>query len=164
MLRVSIVCLLWLGACTPSDPNPGIGGRPSSTPETRQSQPSAATEQIQGPPVLGEVDNGFRRIPIPLSTDYGFLVLNAGDEDSPKPRVAVGMKAERRIVVCDTIPQFEAALRSLPATAVLHRHDRCLRPAATGLSPDFLEGIEQALARTTVKVAPDATITCICGR
>jgi len=164
MLRVSMFCLLWLGACAPSDTDPGIGVRSSSAPETRQSQPSLPPEQIQGPIVLGEVDNGFRRIPIPLGNDYGFLVLNAGDEDTPKPRVTIGMRVERRIVVCDTIPQFEAALRSLPASTVLHRHDRCLRPAATGLSPDFLEGIEQALARTQVKVAPEANINCICGR
>ncbi len=114
--------------------------------------------------MLGTVDNGFRRIPMPLGTDYGFLVLNAGDEDHPKPQVAVGMRPEGKVVACDSIPQFEAALRSLPAGAVLHRHDRCLRPAATGLPQDFLDGIEQALARTRVQVAPETTITCICGR
>lgn len=114
--------------------------------------------------MLGEVDNGFRRIPIPLGTDYGFLVLNAGDEDHPKPQVAIGLRSERKILTCESLAQFEAAVRSLPVGAILHRHDRCLRPAAMGLPPEFLEGIEQTLARTRVQVAPETTITCICGR
>ena len=118
----------------------------------------------EGPLVLGEVDNGFRKVPIPLGADHGFLVMNAGDEDQPSPRIALGRKDRREVVAFKTVADFEAALRQIPAGTLLQRHDRCLRPASSGLEAAFLEGVEQALARSGVRVAPDTVVTCLCGR
>ena len=163
--------LLGLGACAPSGPETAATGpdRPAApTPQaiaTPPPEPTAPNAQSSATHVvLGEVDNGFRRVPIPLGTDYAFLVMNDGDEDHPSPRVAVGLRSERQVIACRSIADFEAALRRIPAGATLHRQDRCLRPASTGLDTGFLEGVEQALARSGVRVAPDTVVTCVCGR
>ena len=174
------LCLGWLcltlGACSPTadsnspaKPPPGSNApaaTPASVPPERRahSADSARTSHSGGPVELGRVDNGFRRIPIPLGSDHGFLVMNDGDEEHPSPLVAVGFRHRSKVITCRSIPEFEAALRDIPAGSTLHRHDRCLRPASTGLSDAFLEGVEQALARSGIPVAPDPVITCLCGR
>ena len=172
--RVGIAALcLMLGACTPEgNPKPRQEtppGNASSAPAVDRA-PAAATTATHviadpaGPLVLARVDNGFRRIPIPLSSDFGFLVMNEGDEEHPSALVSVGFRRDSRVMACRSIPEFEAALRHIPAGSTVHRHDRCLRPASTGLPEDFLAGIERTLERSGLTVAPDTVTTCLCGR
>lgn len=171
-LRVLVAgLLLGLGACTPAGPETAATGPtrpPAPTPQviaTPTPEPAASNVPSSAATlVLGEVDNGFRKVPIPLGTDHGFLIMNAGDEDQPSPRIALGRKDRREVVAFASIADFEAALRRIPAGTLLHRHDRCLRPASSGLEAAFLEGVEQALARSGVQVAPDTVVTCLCGR
>jgi hypothetical protein len=113
---------------------------------------------------LAAVDNGFHRVPIALTTDYGFLVMNAGDDEQPIPSVSVGFRSERRIIQCGSLAEFEAALRNIPAGSTIHRHERCLMPASRGLAEEFLAGIDPTLSRVGITVAPEPVITCLCGR
>jgi len=114
--------------------------------------------------VLARVDNGFHPVPIPLAGDFGFLVVNEGNEDHPSALIAVGLRRDSAVMTCRSIPEFEAALRRIPAGSTVHRHDRCLRPASAGLSEDFLAGIEAALRHSGLTVAPDTVTWCLCGR
>jgi len=169
-------CLLWASCSPPSAQTPSARETTSSdsaraaaptTPAGVLPRPEPAAPDVPSsavPVVLGEVDNGFRKVPIPLGTDHGFLVMNAGDEDQASPRIALGRKNRREVVAFKTVADFEAALRRIPAGTLLHRHDRCLRPTSSGLEAAFLEGVEQALARSDVQVAPDTVVTCLCGR
>ena len=172
--RVGIAALcLMLGACAPEE-NPKLP-QETSTGDTAPAPaadraPAAATTATHvvadpaGPLVLARVDNGFRRIPIPLGSDFGFLVMNEGDEEHLSALVSVGFRRDSRVITCRSIPEFEAALRHIPAGSTVHRHDRCLRPASTGLPEDFLAGIERTLVRSGLTVAPDTVTTCLCGR
>ena len=114
--------------------------------------------------ILAAVDNGFHRVPIALTTDYGFLVVNTGDDEHPIPSVSVGFRSERRIISCGSLAEFEAALRKVPPGSTIHRHERCLMPASRGLAEEFLAGIEPTLSRVGISVAPEPVITCLCGR
>ena len=114
--------------------------------------------------ILAAVDNGFHRVPIALTTDYGFLVVNTGDDEHPIPSVSVGFRSERLIIPCGSLAEFEAALRKVPPGSTIHRHERCLMPASRGLAEEFLAGIEPTLSRVGISVAPEPVITCLCGR
>ena len=67
-----------------------------------------------------------------LTTDYGFLIANIGDEDHPKAQISVGFRQEKRVMHCNTLSEFERALQTLPKGATLYRHQRCLVPAGRG--------------------------------
>ncbi len=143
-----------------------MGCEPSGSREAQGSRNQEAQESVSHstPIVFVNVDNGFHLVPIPLTTDYGFLVLNSGDDEHPTPVVAVGFRQERRVIRCLSLTDFEAALRRIPAGKPLHRHERCLMPASRGLADEFLTGIDQTLSRVGVTVAPEPVITCLCGR
>ena len=135
---------------------------------TKTLAPQSPTTQAAADPstalILAAVDNGFHRVPIALTTDYGFLVVNAGDDEHPIPSVSVGFRSERRIIQCGSLAEFEAALRTVPPGSTIHRHERCLTPASRGLAEEFLAGIEPTLSRVGITVAPEPVITCLCGR
>ena len=135
---------------------------------TKTLAPQSPTTQAAADPstalILAAVDNGFHRVPIALTTDYGFLVVNAGDDEHPIPSVSVGFRSERRIISCGSLAEFEAALRTVPPGSTIHRHERCLMPASRGLAEEFLAGIEPTLSRVGISVAPEPVITCLCGR
>ena len=153
--HIAVLFSLLTSGCGPSG---GTAGTVSHNPETQAAaEPSTAL-------VLAAVDNGFHRVPIALTTDYGFLVMNAGDDEHPIPSVSVGYRSERRIIQCGSLAEFETALRRIPAGSKIHRHERCLLPASRGLAEDFLAGIEPTLSRVGITVAPEPVITCLCGR
>jgi len=142
------------------------GCDPSSSAKTQAPQ-SPMPEAAAAPStalILAAVDNGFHRVPIALTTDYGFLVVNAGDDEHPIPSVSVGFRSERRVISCGSLAEFEAALRKVPPGSTIHRHERCLMPASRGLAEEFLAGIEPTLSRVGISVAPEPVITCLCGR
>ena len=142
------------------------GCDPSSSTKTQAPQ-SPMPEAAAAPStalILAAVDNGFHRVPIALTTDYGFLVVNTGDDEHPIPSVSVGFRSERRIISCGSLAEFEAALRTVPPGSTIHRHERCLMPASRGLAEEFLAGIEPTLSRVGITVAPEPVITCLCGR
>ena len=142
------------------------GCDPSSSTKTQAPQspmPAAATAPSAAL-ILAAVDNGFHRVPIALTTDYGFLVVNTGDDEHPIPSVSVGFRSERLIIPCGSLAEFEAALRKVPPGSTIHRHERCLMPASRGLAEEFLAGIEPTLSRVGISVAPEPVITCLCGR
>ena len=142
------------------------GCNPSGS--TKTHAPQSPTTQAAADPstalILAAVDNGFHRVPIALTTDYGFLVVNAGDDEHPIPSVSVGFRSERLIIPCGSLAEFEAALRKVPPGSTIHRHERCLTPASRGLAEEFLAGIEPTLSRVGITVAPEPVITCLCGR
>ena len=158
--HIVVLLSLLTSGCGPSG---GTAATVSQSPVTQSpvtpiaADPSAAL-------VLAAVDNGFHRVPIALTTDYGFLVMNAGDEEQPIPSVSVGFRSERRIIQCGSLAEFEAALRKIPAGSTIHRHERCLMPASRGLAEEFLAGIDPTLSRVGITVAPEPVITCLCGR
>lgn len=142
------------------------GCDPSSSTKTQAPQ-SPMPEAAAAPStalILAAVDNGFHRVPIALTTDYGFLVVNTGDDEHPIPSVSVGFRLERLIIPCGSLAEFEAALRKVPPGSTIHRHERCLTPASRGLAEEFLAGIEPTLSRVGITVAPEPVITCLCGR
>ena len=142
------------------------GCDPSSSTKTQAPQ-SPMPEAAAAPStalILAAVDNGFHRVPIALTTDYGFLVVNTGDDEHPIPSVSVGFRSERLIIPCGSLAEFEAALRKVPPGSTIHRHERCLTPASRGLAEEFLAGIEPTLSRVGITVAPEPVITCLCGR
>ncbi len=142
------------------------GCDPSSS--TKTQAPKSPTSEAAAAPsaalILAAVDNGFHRVPIALTTDYGFLVVNTGDDEHPIPLVSVGFRSERRIISCGSLAEFEAALRKVPPGSTIHRHERCLMPASRGLAEEFLAGIEPTLSQVGISVAPELVITCLCGR
>ena len=142
------------------------GCDPSSSTKTQAPQ-SPMPEAAAAPStalILAAVDNGFHRVPIALTTDYGFLVVNTGDDEHPIPLVSVGFRSERLIIPCGSLAEFEAALRKVPPGSTIHRHERCLMPASRGLAEEFLAGIEPTLSQVGISVAPELVITCLCGR
>jgi hypothetical protein len=158
--HIVVLLSLLTSGCGPSG---GTAATVSQSPVTQSpvtpiaADPSAAL-------VLAAVDNGFHRVPIALTTDYGFLVMNAGDDEQPIASVSVGFRSERRIIQCGSLAEFEAALRKIPAGSTIHRHERCLMPASRGLAEEFLAGIDPTLSRVGITVAPEPVITCLCGR
>jgi hypothetical protein len=121
--HIVVLLSLLTSGCGPSG---GTAATVSQSPVTPiAADPSAAL-------VLAAVDNGFHRVPIALTTDYGFLVMNAGDDEQPIASVSVGFRSERRIIQCGSLAEFEAALRKIPAGSTIHRHERCLMPASRG--------------------------------
>ena len=153
--QIVVLLSLLTAGCDPS------GSTKTLAPQSPKTQAAAAPSTAL---ILAAVDNGFHRVPIALTTDYGFLVVNAGDDEHPIPSVSVGFRSERRIISCGSLAEFEAALRTMPPGSTIHRHERCLMPASRGLAEDFLAGIEPTLSRVGITVAPEPVITCLCGR
>ncbi len=119
------------------------------------------------PLVLQTLNTGFRLVPMFLTTDYGFLIANIGDEDHPEAQISVGFRQEKRVMHCNTLSEFERALQTLPKGATLYRHQRCLVPAGHGLDDAFLSGIEETITKATengLTVATDPVVTCLCGK
>ena len=152
---IAVFLSLLIAGCGPSSGTEAAVSKSPMTPAA--ADPLAAL-------VLAAVDNGFHRVPIALTTDYGFLVMNAGDDEHPIASVSVGFRSERRIIQCGSLAEFEAALRKIPAGSTIHRHERCLMPASRGLADEFLAGIDTTLSRVGITVAPEPVITCLCGR
>ena len=152
---IAVFLSLLTAGCGPSSGTEAPVSQSTGTPIA--ADPSAAL-------ILAAVDNGFHRVPIALTTDYGFLVMNAGDDEHPIASVSVGFRSERRIIQCGSLAEFEAALRKIPAGSTIHRHERCLMPASRGLADEFLAGIDPTLSRVGITVAPEPVITCLCGR
>ena len=152
---IAVFLSLLTAGCGPSSGTEAAVSQSPGTPAA--ADPSAVL-------VLAAVDNGFHRVPIALTTDYGFLVMNAGDDEHPIASVSVGFRSERRIIQCGSLAEFEAALRRIPAGSTIHRHERCLMPASRGLADEFLAGIDPTLSRVGIAVAPEPVITCLCGR
>ena len=152
---IAVFLSLLTAGCGPSSGTQATASQSPGTPAA--ADPLAAL-------ILAAVDNGFHRVPIALTTDYGFLVMNAGDDEHPIASVSVGFRSERRIIQCGSLAEFEAALRKIPAGSTIHRHERCLMPASRGLADEFLAGIDPTLSRVGITVAPEPVITCLCGR
>ena len=153
--QIVVLLSLLTAGCDPS------GSTKTLAPQSPKTQAAADPSTAL---ILAAVDNGFHRVPIALTTDYGFLVVNAGDDEHPIPSVSVGFRSERRIISCGSLAEFEAALRTVPPGSTIHRHERCLMPASRGLAEEFLAGIEPTLSRVGISVAPEPVITCLCGR
>ena len=153
--KIVVLLSLLTAGCDPS------GSTKTLAPQSPKTQAAADPSTAL---ILAAVDNGFHRVPIALTTDYGFLVVNAGDDEHPIPSVSVGFRSERRIISCGSLAEFEAALRTVPPGSTIHRHERCLTPASRGLAEEFLAGIEPTLSRVGITVAPEPVITCLCGR
>lgn len=129
--------------------------------------PVATQSQGSEPVILLSLDNGFHPVPIPMTTDHGFLVANVGDDDHPEPRVSVGSRPDRRVRACGSLAEFEKAIGEIPAGTLIHRYERCLRPASSGLDEGFIQGVEAILvqARTRgIHVAAEPVVTCLCGK
>ena len=153
--KIVVLLSLLTAGCDPS------GSTKTLAPQSPKTQAAADPSTAL---ILAAVDNGFHRVPIPLTTDYGFLVVNTGDDEHPIPSVSVGFRSERRIISCGSLAEFEAALRTVPPGSTIHRHERCLMPASRGLAEEFLAGIQPTLSRVGISVAPESVITCLCGR
>ena len=153
--KIVVLLSLLTAGCDPS------GSTKTLAPQSPKTQAAADPSTAL---ILAAVDNGFHRVPIALTTDYGFLVVNTGDDEHPIPSVSVGFRSERRIISCGSLAEFEAALRTVPSGSTIHRHERCLTPASRGLAEEFLAGIEPTLSRVGITVAPEPVITCLCGR
>jgi hypothetical protein len=158
--QIVVLFSLLTAGCGPSG---GTAATASQSPASQSPVTSVAADPSAAL-VLAAVDNGFHRVPIAMTTDYGFLVMNAGDDEQPIPSVSVGFRSERRIIQCGSLAEFEAALRKIPAGSTIHRHERCLMPASRGLAEEFLAGIDPTLSRVGITVAPEPVITCLCGR
>lgn len=110
--------------------------------------------------VFHQVESG-KPLPAELTTDFGFMILNLGNEEHPKPLYRLASRAADTVRDFDTLAGFNAALAKLPKGCVLHHYDKCLVPTYWGVEFDW-RSFERTCKRHGVKIADRPKITCNC--
>jgi hypothetical protein len=100
-------------------------------------------------------------IPAELATDYGFMVLNLGSEEKPKPLYRLASRATSTVQDFETLPAFVTALSKLPKRSVLHHYDKCLVPTSYGIDFDFNK-FAATCKQLDIKLDDNAKLTCNC--
>jgi hypothetical protein len=100
-----------------------------------------------------------------LQTQYGFLVVNEGDEKRPQTLFLLARAKPKRVETYTSLRDFQQALSRLPKGAKLHRYDRCTDTAARGLPEEIWRQIRQTCRQSRVRLMKfdEPILTCICG-
>ena len=126
-------------------------------------EPKVGDRAASGNPVLYVFHQGKSGKPLPaeLTTDYGFMVINLGSEEQPKPLYRLASRAAGTVRDFDTLAAFTTALAKLPKRSVLHQYDKCLVPTSWGVDFDYSK-FEAACKRLAITLSHDPKLTCDC--
>jgi hypothetical protein len=102
-----------------------------------------------------------RPLPVELTSGYGIMVFNEGDEAHPKPRFLLAVSKSSSIQNFSTVQDFETALAKLPRGAVLHKYDRCSIPTSFGLKFDW-EQFESRCSKLGLTISDEPHGACTC--
>lgn len=105
--------------------------------------------------------NSGKHLPVELTTDYGFMVINLGSEEQPKPVYRLGSRTAGTVQDFNTLAAFTAALAKLPKRSVLHRYDKCLTPTSLGIDFD-LDEFKATCRKLDIELADNPKLTCNC--
>jgi hypothetical protein len=103
-----------------------------------------------------------KRARIYLLSDYGFMMVNAGSELHPKPAYLLGFLKQKRVEVCRTFPQFQAALKRIPRGARVYHYTVCTAGTAPGVSWRAYVPVERAFRKGHLKFNPERHIMYEC--
>jgi hypothetical protein len=100
-------------------------------------------------------------LPAELTTDYGFMVINVGSEEKPKPLYRLGCRMTGTVQDFDTLATFVAALAKLPKGSVLHQYDKCTVPTSWGIDFDQ-SSFAATCERLGLSLSDERHMTCTC--
>jgi hypothetical protein len=108
--------------------------------------------------------SGKYDVPIPLETDYGFILANDGDEKKPKPRYIVGFRKAGLVVSTNDMSEFKRALRRIKRGTRVPWYDTCSARRSWGLSDAMYDQYYQALKSAGLKTNENRAdyVTCYC--
>ena len=104
-------------------------------------------------------------VPVVLETDYGYMLLNVGSMEEPKPHYILGNQKSGVIKHFKSKKKFIAALSQLEAGGELARYSRCLVPSDLGLKEVDLveyEEIEKICKARKIKLSARVHMRCVC--
>ena len=100
---------------------------------------------------------------IVLRDDYGFVLVNDGDNKHPVPRYILGVKGRGKIVDTKDLKAFSRALATLPKRKTLYEYDSCSVSRSSGLTSKQHSAFKSTLKKSGLKVSDQIRITCYYG-
>jgi hypothetical protein len=103
-------------------------------------------------------------VPFILEDDYGYVVLNDGTVDDPKPRYILGSQREGTVIHYTTKNEFLAAIAKIPSGATLREYAKCLAPLSWGLKEEQLvcEDVPKIAKEKGINFTEDSKLHCNC--
>jgi len=108
-------------------------------------------------------DKSDPSILVELTTDYGFMVFNDGNEKQPIPRFELATRASATVQNFSTLEAFEVALAKLPKGSVLQIYRKCGAPTWWG----YHEWYDRLMLKTKqlgLTFSEEGRTTCVCPR
>jgi len=99
-----------------------------------------------------------------LEDDYGYVVLNDGTKDAPKPRYILGSQSEGTVIHYTAKKEFLAAVAKIPEGATLREYAKCLAPLSWGLNEEQLvyKDVSKIAKEKGIKFIEDSKLHCNC--
>jgi hypothetical protein len=111
-----------------------------------------------------KIEGRVLEVPVELETDYGYMVLNVGSIEEPKPHYILGDRTKGVIRHFETKNAFLEALRQLDAGGELVHYTRCLVPSSLGLKEvdqPYAE-IETICKERKIRLSEKMHMRCLC--
>jgi hypothetical protein len=86
-----------------------------------------------------------------LISDYGFILLNEGTYDHPKPVYALGSLKAKRVEVFRSFTNFRKALSRLPHKADVYEYTVCTSGSAPGVTEKTWTAVVRAFRKAHLK-------------
>ncbi len=96
-----------------------------------------------------------------LDKDYGFIIVNLGNEKNPRPLFRLASRKENVIQDFNTFDDFKSALGKLPKGITLYHYDKCLVPLSFGIQVDWDE-LKKTCEHFEIKLSDTPSRTCVC--
>jgi hypothetical protein len=138
---------------------PGVSPGKAATPDVTVQQ---GERDKDGKLVLHVFDTRVRRVPVPLHSDFGFMLINVGTGTQPVAQFVFGSDRDSRVTVFTTLQEFTNRLAALPPASSLHHYDKCSAPTSWGLDTNILHTIDRFCASQRITVTNAPFVTCIC--
>lgn len=100
---------------------------------------------------------------IHLLSQFGFMFLNEGTYEHPKPAYALGFLKEKKVIVMRSIAALQAELKKIPRKSRVYLYDVCTAGTAPGVGGKPWKAVTRAFRKAHLKFSEDDCIRhCTC--
>lgn len=103
-----------------------------------------------------------KTINIELEDDYGFVIVNIGNDNDPKPLFRLALRIENKILDSHTFDDFKAALKKIPRHSTLYHYDKCLVSLSYGFQFNW-DLLKQTCKDFDIILNETPRTTCTCS-
>jgi hypothetical protein len=112
--------------------------------------------------IFWQIDAHDHMEPFILQDEYGVILANNGEVESPTPRYILACNSTKRIVDTNDFKVFLTEVNQIPRNSTIGRYDTCSIPRAYGLSNDVCHGFVKALTDRGLIIETECRGVCYC--